>query len=63
VAHAAPDAAPLVGLPFNSALYREKCRALNGRIASRYAAHPALEAWQVDGALTLEPYGVAILDD
>jgi len=36
---------------FNSALYREKCRALNGMIAKRYASHPALEAWQADNEL------------
>lgn len=36
---------------FNSALYREKCRVLNDKIAARYAAHPALEAWQVDNEL------------
>ena len=36
---------------FNSAVYRDKCRVLNEKIAMRYASHSALEAWQVDNEL------------
>lgn len=36
---------------FNSDLYRQKVKTLVDRIASHYAGHPALEAWQVDNEL------------
>lgn len=36
---------------FNSSVYREKIQLLLGRIVTRYAGHPALEAWQIDNEL------------
>lgn len=36
---------------FNSDLYRQKTKVLVDKIASRYADHPAVEAWQIDNEL------------
>lgn len=36
---------------FNSTLYRQKTRELVGKIAARYASHPAVEGWQIDNEL------------
>lgn len=36
---------------FNSSLYRKKTALLSGKIAERYAKHPAVEAWQIDNEL------------
>lgn len=36
---------------YNSSLYKQKTRALVEKIAERYAAHSAVEAWQIDNEL------------